>query len=175
MTPQSSASAALPVARVILRILIALNWFGGLAILVLLLLSPHEQWIMTVFRLTPSPEAERFITGLRVIALIGLGTVPVNDVVLRRLLAIVDTVRAGDPFVAINALRLRAIAWALLALQVMGLVIGAIAKAVSTPARPLDIDAGFSANGWLAVVLTFLLARVFAEGTRMRDELEGTV
>jgi hypothetical protein len=25
------------------------------------------------------------------------------------------------------------------------------------------------------VLLTFLLARVFAEGTRMRDDLEGTV
>jgi hypothetical protein len=30
-------------------------------------------------------------------------------------------------------------------------------------------------NGWLAVLLTFLLARVFAEGTRMREDLEGTV
>ena len=29
--------------------------------------------------------------------------------------------------------------------------------------------------GWLAVLLTFLLARVFAEGTLMRDDLEGTV
>lgn len=175
MTPHPSASTALPVARAILRIFIVLNWIGGVAILVLLLLSPHEEWIMKAFRLTPSPEAERLITGLRLIALVGLGAVPVNDVVLRRLLAIVDTVRAGDPFVALNAQRLRAIAWALLTLQVMSLVIGAIAKAVATPAHPLDLDAGFSADGWLAVVLTFLLARVFAEGTRMRDDLEGTV
>jgi hypothetical protein len=29
--------------------------------------------------------------------------------------------------------------------------------------------------GWLAVLLTFLLARVFAEGTLMREDLEGTV
>ena len=55
------------------------------------------------------------------------------------------------------------------------LVIGAIAKAVSTPEHPLHLDAGFSINGWLAVLLTFLLARVFAEGTRMRDDLDGTV
>ena len=39
----------------------------------------------------------------------------------------------------------------------------------------MDIDARFSVNGWLAVLLTFLLARVFAEGTLMRDELDGTV
>lgn len=37
------------------------------------------------------------------------------------------------------------------------------------------LDAGFSINGWLAVLLTFLLARVFAEGTHMREDLEGTV
>ena len=30
-------------------------------------------------------------------------------------------------------------------------------------------------NGWLAVLLAFLQARVFAEGTRMREDLEGTV
>jgi len=83
--------------------------------------------------------------------------------------------RAGDPFVAANAARLQAIAWALLVLQLLSLVIGAIAKAVSTPAHPLHLQAGFSINGWLAVLLTFLLARVFAEGTLMREDLEGTV
>jgi hypothetical protein len=105
----------------------------------------------------------------------GLATIPLNYAILKRLLQIVETVRAGDPFVAANASRLRAIAWALLALQLRGLVIGAIVKAVSTPAHPLHINAGFSISGWLAVLLTFLLARVFAEGTLMREELEGTV
>ena len=70
---------------------------------------------------------------------------------------------------------MRAIAWTLLALQLLSLVIGAIGKAISTPAHPVNLDAGFSINGWLAVLLTFLLARVFAEGTLMRDDLEGTV
>nr|MDQ5873427.1 DUF2975 domain-containing protein [Acidobacteriota bacterium] len=88
---------------------------------------------------------------------------------------IVETVRSGDPFVAANAFRLQAIAWTLLALQLLSLVIGAIAKTVSTPAHPLHLQAGFSISGWLAVLLTFLLARVFAEGTRMREDLEGTV
>lgn len=57
----------------------------------------------------------------------------------------------------------------------MSLVIAAIGKAVSNPAHPVNLDAGFSVNGWLAVLLTFLLARVFTEGARMRDDLEGTV
>jgi uncharacterized membrane protein len=113
--------------------------------------------------------------GMRAIAVVGLIAIPLNNVVLKRLLAIVETVRAGDPFVAENALRLQAVAWMLLALQLLSLVVGAIARAVSTPAHPLHLQAGFSISGWLAVLLTFLLARVFAEGTLMRDDLEGTV
>jgi hypothetical protein len=144
-------------------------------ILVLLFVVPNEQWIMSSLDLSPSPEATRLVMGLRAIAAIGLLVIPLNYVVLKRLLAIVETVRAGDPFVAANAARLQAIAWALLTLQLLSLLIGAIVKAISIPGHPLKIDAGFSINGWLAVLFTFLLARVFAEGTRMRDDLEGTV
>jgi DUF2975 family protein len=144
-------------------------------ILALLVVLPHEQWIMRSFKLSPSPDATRLVMGLRAIAVLGLGAIPLNYVVLRRLLAMVETVRAGDPFVAANADRLQTIARALLTLQLLSLVIGAIAKSVSSAAHPLHIDAGFSINGWLAVLLTFLLARVFAEGARMREELEGTV
>jgi len=169
------SSSALPIAYVVLRILIVLNWLGGAAILALLVVMPNEQWIMTAFKLSPSPEAERLVMGLRAIAVLGLAAIPLNYVVLKRLLAIVETVRAGDPFVAANANRLRGIAWALLTLQLLSLVIGAIGKTVSTPAHPVHLNAGFSINGWLAVLLTFLLARVFAEGTLMRDDLEGTV
>jgi hypothetical protein len=170
-----ASSAALPIAHVVLRILIVLNWLSGAAITALLVVMPNRQWIMSAFHLSPSPDADQLIMGLRAIAVLGLVAIPLNYVVLKRLLAIVQTVRAGDPFVAPNAHRLRAIAWVLLVLQILSLVIGAIAKAVSTPAHPLHLDAGFSINGWLAVLLTFLLARVFAEGTLMREELEGTV
>jgi hypothetical protein len=168
-------SAALPITNVVLRTLIVLNWLSGAAILVLLVFMPTEQWIMSALGVRPSPEADRLIMGLHAVALIGLAATPLNYVVLKRLLAIVETVRAGDPFVVANAQRLQAIAWALLALQLLSLVIGAIARAISTPERPFDFDAGFSINGWLAVLLTFVLARVFAKGTRMREDLEGTV
>ena len=170
-----ASSAALPIAHTVLRILIVLNWVYGGLIATLLLAMPTRQWIMSAFHLSPSPDTDQLIMGLRVIAAIGLVAVPLHYVVLKRLLSIVETVRAGDPFVAANALRLQTIAWILLALQLLSLVIGAIADNISTPAHPLDIDAGFSISGWLAVLLTFLLARVFAEGTLMREDLEGTV
>jgi Protein of unknown function (DUF2975) len=175
MSRPASSSAALPIAYVVLRILIVVNWLMVAVILALLFVIPNEQWIMSALDLSPSPEAERLVMGLRAIAMLGLAAIPLNYVVLKRLLAIVETVREGDPFVAANASRLQVIAWALLTLQLLSLVIGAIAKAVSIPAHPLDLDAGFSISGWLAVLLTFLLARVFAEGTLMREDLEGTV
>jgi hypothetical protein len=170
-----TSSAALPIAYVVLRILIVLNWLSGAAIAALLVALPNRQWIMSAFDLSPSPEADQLIMGMRAIAVIGLVAIPLHYVILKRLLAIVETVRAGDPFVAANALRLQAIAWTLLALQLLSIVIGAIAKAVSTPAHPLHLQAGFSISGWLAVFLTFVLARVFAQGTFMREDLEGTV
>lgn len=159
----------------VLRLLVVLNWLMGAAILALLVALPNEQWIMRAFKLSPGPDAERLVMGLRAIALLGVAAIPLNYAVLKRLLRIVETVRAGDPFVAANASRLQAIAWALLALQFLSIVIGAVGNSVSTPAHPVHLDAGFSITGWLAVLLTFLLARVFAEGARMRDDLEGTV
>lgn len=170
-----SYSAALPIASLLLRVLIVLNCLTGVAIFVLLVAMPTERWIMSALELSPSPEAEQMVLGLHAIAAIGLATIPLNHALLQRLLAMVGTVRTGDPFVAANASRLQAIAWVLLALNLLGLVIDAIAKAIAIPGHPLDLDAGFSVNGWLSVLLAFVLARVFAEGTRMRDDLEGTV
>ena len=113
MSKPAPSSAALPLAYIVLRILIVVNWLFGAAILALLVVSPNEQWIMSAFKLSPSPEAERLVMGLRAVAVFGLASIPLNYSVLKRLLAMVETVRAGDPFVAANASRLQAIAWAL--------------------------------------------------------------
>ena len=170
-----SPSAAAPIAHVALRILIILNWIGGALILALLVAMPNEQWILQAFKLTPSPDADRLVMGLRVVATLGVVVILLNYGVLKHLLAIVTTVREGNPFVSSNALRLRTIAWCMLAMQILSIVIGAIGKMVSSPAHPVRLDAGFSTTGWLAVVLMFVLAWVFQEGSRMHDDLEGTV
>jgi hypothetical protein len=174
--PQTVASSpALPLARGLLQLLVIINWLWAAAIIVLLVAMPNREWILSAFDLTPSIEADRLVLALRVAAVLGLVTIPLNYRILTRLIAMVDSVRAGDPFVAANADRLQTIAWSLLALQLIGIAIGAIGKLISTPEHPVDLDAGFSLNGWLAVLLTFILARVFAAGTAMRDDLEGTV
>ena len=171
-----SHSAALPIAYVVLRILILLNWFFGACILALLAYTfINEPWTMRALGVSGFPDAQTVMMGMRAIAALGVVSIPLNYVVLKRLLAIVETVRAGDPFVAANAYRLHTIAWTLVGLQFLSLAIAAIAKAISTPEHPFHLDAGFSVNGWLAVILMFVLARVFAEGTLMREDLEGTV
>jgi Protein of unknown function (DUF2975) len=169
-------SAALPIAYVVLRILIILNWFYAACLAALLTFSfVNEPFLLRALHLASAAENPALVMGIRAIAALGILTVPINLAMLKRMVAMADTVRAGDPFVATNAYRLNTIAWLLLALQVVSLVIALIGKAVSTPAHPLHLDAGFSPGGWLAVILTFVLARVFAEGTLMREDLEGTI
>ena len=174
MSKPISSSVAVPLAHALLRILVVVNWLGGAALLTLLVVLPNEQWIMSAFKLAPSPAATRLVLGLRAVAVLGLIAVPLHYVVLKRLLALVGTVRAGDPFVAANAHHLQRIAWTLLALQLLSLVIGAIGRFISTPAHPVQLKAGFSSSGWLAVLLSFLLARVFAEGADLRKARERT-
>src|SRR4051794_26052653 len=127
MSPIADGSSrALPVAHAVLRFLIVANWFLGAAILILLLLSPNERWILAAFKLAPSSDADRLIVGLRTVAMLGLLAIPLHYIILKRLLAIVQTVREGDPFIATNAQRLQAIAWAMLAVQLLSMTIGAI-------------------------------------------------
>ena len=169
-------SAALPVAWITLRILVILNWISGFFILALLTATiVAEEWTFNALGIGAADPIRPVIMGLRAIAVLGLVAIPLNNAVLKRLLVMVETVRSGDPFVAANAYRLNAIAWVLLALQLLSIAIGVIAKAISTPELPIRMDAGFSTSGWLAVILTFVLARVFAEGTLMREDLEGTI
>ncbi len=172
-----STPGALTASRIALRILLILNWVYGAAILAGFVGSfvAKTAVMSAILQYRITPEVEPLIQGMRAMAILGLVSIPLHYIVLRRLLDVVEGVRVGATFVRQNASRLSHIAWALLGLQLLSLLIGAIAKSVSTPAHPFHVNAGFSSSGWLAVLLVFVLARVFAEGARMREELEGTV
>ncbi len=173
----SSYSDPLAVSRKVLRLLIKLNVVVGFLILALLVASlVAPTWVFTALgvKLTGA-DTSAFFLGMRLIMAIGIAAVPLAHVVLTRLLAIVDTVKVGDPFVSENAARLETMAWAILGMELLHFAVGAIASSVSTEAQPLDLDWNFSITRWLAVLLLFVLARVFEQGTRMREELEGTV
>jgi hypothetical protein len=166
--------SALSTARVVVRTLIALNLVLGAGICVLFVASLAARDFVFMALGAHATNA-RLIAGMRLVMVIGIAATPLTHILLTRLLAIVETVRDGDPFVAGNAARLQTTAWALLGLELLHLAVGAIATAVSSASEPLDLNWHFSVTGWLAVLLLFVLARVFDHGTRMRDDLEGTV
>jgi len=160
----------------VLRVLIVINLLAGAAVLALLTASiVDRELIMRALGVETMVGSEHLKLGMQTIAALGVVAVLIAHLVLTRLKAIVETVSDGDPFVLINAERLKTIAWSVLALEIIHLIIGAIVAAVSTEAQPLNIDWEFSATRWVAVLLCFVLARVFEQGARMRDELVGIV
>jgi len=174
--PTLKHSTALPTTRVTLRILIVLNWIFGALIFALLAISfQAEEWTWRALGVGALAGHEGLVAGMRAIMVIGIVGIPTAYVVLSRLLRIVESVRTGEPFTTDNAGRLRTIAWALLGLELLHVFVVAIASAVSTKEVPLRINGNFQLSGWLAILLLFVLAQVFLEGTRMREDLEGTV
>ena len=167
---------ALGLTRKLLRVLIILNQLMGAGILALLVATLVARGpVMSALGVPAHEQSSRLVLGMRVIMVLGIAAVPIAHVVLTRLLTIVQTVGEGDPFVMENAGRLQRIAWAVLGLEVLHLVIGAVAAGVATNETPIDIDWNLSVTRWLAVLLLFVLARVFEQGARMREDLEGTV
>lgn len=166
-----SSVPALAVSHGLLRLLIALNFLAGLFLIGLLVTSfVAGPFVVDGLGMIPMKGGPAPMTAMRVLILLGLASVPIAHVLLTRLLAIVGTVGAGNAFAARNAERLRACAWALLGLEGMHLLVGAVIKFA-----PLPIGWDFSPTGLLAVLLLFVLAQVFAQGAAMRDDLEGTV
>ena len=54
-------------------------------------------------------------------------------------------------------------------------LVGLAAAGVFSAQQPISIGWRFSPTRWLAILLLFVLARVFEQGARMREDLEGTV
>jgi hypothetical protein len=153
-----------------------LNWvFAAAAVAVLALTFGVEDRLLDRLARQDGPEiAAANLLAVRTVMVLGLAAVPLAHFLLTRLLAMVNTVRSGDPFVAVNARRLTAIAWCLLGIQLLDLLFGAVALSVTGNDVPLS-GWTFNITGWIAVLLLFVLARVFEQGARMREDMEGTV
>lgn len=166
------SARALAAARPVIKGLIVLNAVYALLLAALLILSffidgwPHRPLGFDLVNAHPLLG-----TGLRAIVVVGIAGAAIVHTILQRLLAIVDTVRVGDPFILENARRLEMIAWSVAALEGLRLIVASIAAVVWEAGK---IDA-FSLAPWLTVLLLFVLAGVFAHGARLRADLEGTV
>lgn len=169
-------STALSAARILVLILRALNLLVGVGALVAFVASfPFASVFVEFFSKRPaSIDPGWLMPTLRIWMVLVLPMVAAVHVVLTRVLAVVETVRGGDPFVPDNAERLKTIAWCMLAVQLLGIVYGALAGAMNAAGSNIDWVPGLgdALSGWLGVALLFVLAQVFEEGTRMRDDLE---
>lgn len=166
---------ALPVARTFIQFLYWVNILAAVGLVGLLIVSFAMPDWASAMGVKPGPQLDEIKWGMRLIVIIGIASLPLNHVFLVKLLAIIDTVRAGDPFIMPNADRLRIIAWTVLGLQVLHLAIGAVAKLYRAMAKQLEMNWEFSITPWLVVLLLFILAKVFEHGARMRADLDGTV
>ena len=167
-----TTAKALALARPVIGVLTILNLLYAIGLGLLLGaffigLSPEKA---LGFHANPAPAL--LIPAIRSIIVIGLAGAAIVHGILRRVLAIVDTVDSGDPFVLENAKRLEAIAWSVVALEILRSVVAVVASTLMD--WPGFVD-GFSIASWFAVLLLFVLAGVFAQGARMREDLEGTV
>lgn len=93
----------------------------------------------------------------------------------RHLYRIVASVGDGDPFVPINARRLHAMGWITVAVHVIGIPMSVLSGWIESVTDKVRVVFELPLAGILLAVVLFVLARVFREGTRMREELEGTV
>lgn len=112
--------------------------------------------------------------GMRWLMVLGLAVAVATHVLVGALRRVIGTVSTGDPFIVGNAARLRTIGWSLLIIQLLDIPAAVIARAYPALGAAAP-DAGVSPAGWLAVLMTFVLARVFVVGARLRDDLEGVV
>ena len=90
---------------------------------------------------------------------------------------IIATVGDGDPFILVNADRLTHMAWLSVAVQVLGIVASLLGKWAEKryAANNFEFNSEFTFTGIALALVLFILARVFREGAKMREELEGTV
>jgi hypothetical protein len=153
-----------------------LNWVTGLLIVAALgyvgFFAPDIFIDKALHHRVAHPEAA--IGWLRAITFITAPVILLAHIILTRLIAMIDDLRAGRPFAAANAMRLRQIAWSLLAIQLLDLAFGLVSIRASSETGEY-FGWSFGVTGWLAVLLLFVLARVFEGGAAMQDELEQTI
>jgi Protein of unknown function (DUF2975) len=162
------------------RLVVRTAWVGNRILLVALAVGLVLSWTFSkqfaewVLDGNPGANVQSAMTGIRWLIVIGIAGSAATDRVFVALAQVIATVSAGDPFVQANAQRLQTIAWALLALQLLDIPSGLLGKFYPGMGSAAPSDT-ISIVGWISVLMVFVLSRVFAAGSAMRDELEGTV
>ena len=114
--------------------------------------------------------------GQLFVAMIGIVVFAVGIAyVCNQLRRILSTLAEGDPFVPENGPRLTRIAIAIAAIEVVRTLATMIAAAAVDLGENFQVRIQINLAVWGAVVVLFILAQVFREGTRLREEEKMTI
>lgn len=174
---QENDTRMLMIARIVVRVFLVANLLCAAAFLAAIPLSmlfePKLAAHLAV-KYGAQVDAAAVLRVVRLMLVLGIAAAGALHVIFAALLAMLATVRRGDPFTLGNAARLRRIGWALLAMQLLDLCLGGLTgwlSALHVRAATWSPDIG----GWIAVLMAFVLAGVFARGAAMRDDLAMTI
>lgn len=92
-----------------------------------------------------------------------------------QVLAVVGTVAERRPFAPENAWRIERLAWRVIELAVIGWIAARLGLEVGGTVNGFAIGLGGGGNALAFALVLFVLARVFRQGNRLADEVEGTV
>lgn len=167
----------LSVTRAAIRAVTALCWLGVLAALCAMPVVYFDRsWLQHSADIaspagTPAPLFLYFSLGLAAI----VALLVISLVFLRHLDRFVRAVQGGHPFAHGHALRLRRMAWLMLAMESLSILIGLYASWMGPGFAWMEVGGGLSITGMIAVLMLFVMARVFAAGSAMREDLDGVV
>jgi Protein of unknown function (DUF2975) len=171
----SGSAKLLGVSRTLLMVVRVLNLVLAAAFVAMVVASfVFEPSFRDYYSRRPELDPDVILPVLRLWVVVGLPMFAAVHVMLSRLLAIIETVRSGDPFMPENAARMKTIAWCLLVVQLFDLSCG-LFVGILTRVGVEDLEWSPALSGWVAVLLLFVLARVFEEGARIRADLEAMV
>ncbi len=165
-----SVASLLDIAMIIL---IVLGWAGFifsaavLAFAVFIDLSGGE-FVRPGFEGYVPVTTGTYFVGIAILFIVFTGII----LMARQLRRILKTLIAGDPFVPENAGRLRSLALIVAGMEIARSAIGLAARLLDMP-----VATGFPVNlaAWVAVIILWVLAHVFAEGARLREEEKMTI
>ncbi|WP_425985791.1 DUF2975 domain-containing protein [Brevundimonas sp. TWP1-2-1b1] len=126
---------------------------------------------MDALRDGAAPDGDIEITG-RLTLLGGFLACGFTWWIINRLRRILLSVNQGDAFEFANVKRLQAVGFGLIGIQLTALLLVLVApQAIGQSPSDYDFDLG----SWLGILVVFILAEVFRQGSAMRDEQMTTV
>jgi hypothetical protein len=167
----------LRVTKLLVFVIMSFVAFGGVVLALVSVGLPlfWSEALAEIAKERPGIDTSNLLTNLLSIFALGILVLGLIWTMMRKLLAIIDSVEDGNPFIIANAARLRAIGWLMVGVQIIGLPLATAAGNVADLFGENDVGFDLPLNGILAILLVFILAGIFERGAEMREELEGTV